>query len=208
MTGYKKKDAKGWSLGQTLPTSAPGGIHPTQAVWPPPATDMPCCGRSDTLRLRGLIKTCSVATVTSGSPHRSLVLVKQVWSAVWQVTTRTCSGAVSRLCGSARAPAGGGGQPGSLGRVWCHLAPLIWPAPGGHIQVRHGTDHSSQTTVSSEVPDSQGGSLWGGVGHQAEEAVLTRSCTCPWMMLRPVQMTTMSPRPQGTPLISDGSSAV
>lgn len=82
MTGYKKKDAKGRSLGQTLPTSAPGGVPPTQAAWPPPATDMPCCGQSDTLRLRGLIKMRSVATVTSSSPQRSLVLVKQVWSAV------------------------------------------------------------------------------------------------------------------------------
>lgn len=123
MTGYTKKDAKGLSLGQTLPTSTPGGAAPPQAAWPPPATDMPCCGQSDTLRLRGLIKTHSAATLTPSAPQRSLVLVKQVWSAVRQVRARACTGTVSRLCGSARAPARGGGRPGSLGGGWMSPGP-------------------------------------------------------------------------------------
>lgn len=96
---------------------------PPQAAWPPPATDMPCCGQSDTLRLRGLIKTHSAATLTPSAPQRSLVLVKQVWSAVRQVRARACTGTVSRLCGSARAPARGGGRPGSLGGGWMSPGP-------------------------------------------------------------------------------------
>lgn len=97
---------------------------PPEAAWPPPAADMPHCGQSDALRLRDLIKTRSVATVMPSSPHRSLVLVKQVWSAIRQVASRTCSGAVSRLCGSARASAGGGGRPGGLGGVWMSPGPF------------------------------------------------------------------------------------
>lgn len=208
MTGYKKKGAKGWSLGQTLPTSTPGRAAPWGCMAPTrswhatlwaewrletegPHQDTQCghCHAELSSQEPGVGKAGLVSN-SAGDEQDML------WScelALW----------ISKGFCRRRGPARRSGR--SLDVTW-----PLWPDQHQVATHKSGTGLTAPARPQSppQVPDSQGGSLQGGVGRQVEEAALTRLGTYPWMMFRPVQMTQMSLRPWGTPLISDGSSAV
>lgn len=199
MTGYKE-GCKGLESG-----ADPAHVYP-QGELPPrlhgPHLQLTChtVGRV-ALRLRDLIKTRSVATVMPSSPHRSLVLVKQVpvqfgrWRAghaleLWAGFVDQ-QGLLQRE-GAAREVWGG------LDVTWpFDLTSTRWPhtpspAQDWLLQPDHSLLHRCQTArVACRVGwDAR----WGGCSHEVGHL--------PWMMLRPVQMTQMSLRPWGTPWIS------
>ena len=208
MTGYKKKDATGLSLGQTLPTSArgraapPGCVAPTSnwraMLWPEwhletegshqdtqcghshaqPSSEEPGVGKA------GLV---------SGSAGEGQGMHWGCEPALW----------ISKGSCQRRGPSRKSGR----------RLDVTWPLWSDQHQV---TTHKSGMGLSAPArPQSPRRCQMARVaaqrvGWDAGQRRLSslKSCTGPWMMLRPVQMTQMSLRPWGTSLTSDGSSAV